>query len=265
MKKILFSLVFFILLESIISEPLCIEGKNNCIKCHPTNNLCLKCDKEIFTPDSNGGCEYYKNCIMGNNYCTECEENENLCKECDNGFFPDEYGGCSYSNNCKISYRGECLECKEDYILLGQKDISKEGIRVCKSLTSEEYKNCKTIDEEKGKCKQCKDGYYLNEIDKKCTKTKYCKESQYGVCQRCIFNYYLDKSSDECKEKTEFFKQCKESIDGITCSVCEDNYFFDEDNVCTIVNYCSKSKTPYECEECMSGYYLTEYGESCTP
>jgi hypothetical protein len=105
MKKILFSLAFIILSEAIISEPLCIETKNHCIKCHPTNNLCLKCDKEIYTPDSNGGCEYYKNCIMGSNFCTECEEKENLCKECDNGFFPDEYGGCSYTSNCKISYR----------------------------------------------------------------------------------------------------------------------------------------------------------------
>ena len=265
MKKILFSLAFIILSEAIISEPLCIETKNHCIKCHPTNNLCLKCDKEIYTPDSNGGCEYFKNCIMGSNFCTECEEKENLCKECDNGFFPDEYGGCSYTNNCKISYRGECLECKEDYILIGEKDISKEGIRVCKSLISEEYKNCKSIDEKKGKCIQCNDGYYLNEYDKKCTKTKFCKESQYGVCKQCIINFYLDKSSDECKEKTEFFKHCKESIDGITCSVCEDNYFFDDDNLCTIVKYCSKSKSPYECEECISGYYLTEYEESCTP
>lgn len=67
------------------------------------------------------------------------------------------------------------------------------------------------------------------------------------------------------QRKTEFFKHCKESIDGITCSVCEDNYFFDDDNLCTIVKYCSKSKSPYECEECISGYYLTEYEESCTP
>ena len=265
MKKMLFFSIILLLFEMIYSSPSCIEYKNHCIKCHPTNNLCLQCDKEIYTPDSNGGCEYYKNCITGNNYCEQCDQDDNICKICENDYFPDEFGGCSYTNNCKISYKGDCLECKEDYILIGQTDVLIEGIRICKSLISEEFKNCESIDIEKGKCNKCKEGYYLNEIDKKCITTKNCKESKFGVCQKCINNYYLDKNADECKEKNELFKNCKETNDGITCSICEDNFYFDENNFCTQVNYCSKSKTAYECEECISGYYLTELGESCTP
>jgi hypothetical protein len=36
-------------------------------------------------------------------------------------------------------------------------------------------------------------------------------------------------------------------------------------NFCTQINYCSKSKNEYECEKCIDGYYITEYGDSCTP
>ena len=261
----LFYFISLIILKNIITQPLCIEGKNNCLKCHPSNNLCLKCDKEIYTPDINGGCEINKKCILGNNYCEECNQEDNLCKTCGNGYFPDEYGGCSYTSNCEISYRGECLKCRDDYILIGQNNSQLEGIRICKSLNSEDFRNCENIDIEKGKCSKCKDGYYLNELYKKCTTTKNCKESIFGVCKNCIFNHYLDKSCDECKLKTDNFKHCKESIDGKTCSICEDYYFFDDNQFCTQINYCSQSKDEYVCEKCISGYYLTGYGESCTP
>ena len=260
-----FYILSIYLFNLLLSEPICIEGKNNCLKCHPLNNLCLKCDKDIYTPNTNGGCEFLKKCILGNNYCQECNKSENFCIKCETGFFQDNYGGCSYTDNCEISYRGECLKCKENYILIGQNDIFKEGIRICKSLTLEDFKNCENIDKEKGKCIKCKDGYYLNEFDKKCSTTKNCKESRFGVCVQCINNHYLDKSTDECKEKTELFKNCKESSDGENCSVCEDFFYLDENNFCTQVNYCSQSKNAYECEKCISGYYLTEYKESCTP
>ena len=262
----IFYLLFIILLNLLLcDEPLCIVGKNNCIKCHPLNNLCLECNKDIYTPNKSGGCEYIKKCTLGNNYCKECNEEENLCINCENGYYPDEYGGCSYTSNFEISYRGECLKCKEDYILIGQNDIINEGIRICKYLTSEDFKNCENINKETGKCTKCKEGYYLNEFDKKCSTTKNCMESKFGVCEKCRYNYYLDKSKDECKEKIELFKNCKESNDGKICSICEDNFYLDENNFCTQVNFSEQSKSAYECEKCISGYYLTGYGESCTP
>ena len=36
------------------------------------------------------------------------------------GYFSYENGGSSYANNCKIFYIGECIECKEDFILIGK-------------------------------------------------------------------------------------------------------------------------------------------------
>ena len=207
MKKYVFYIISFIIFQKVITEPKCIELKNNCIKCHPTNNLCIRCNHDIFTPDQNGGCEYFKNCVLGQNYCEICNPEENICQKCPDGYFPDEYGGCSYTFNCEISYRGECLKCKEDYILIGQNDPFSEGLRLCKSLFSEDFKFCDKIDTEKGKCIKCKEGYYLNESDKKCCPTKNCKESIYGVCQNCILNYYLDRRSNECKEKKRIIKE----------------------------------------------------------
>ena len=52
-----FYIIFLVKILSIFSDPNCEEGKNNCLLCNPITNLCHKCDKNIFKPDKNGGCE----------------------------------------------------------------------------------------------------------------------------------------------------------------------------------------------------------------
>ena len=74
--------------------------------------LCIRCDKDIFSPDENGGCIPSGKCIFGNNYCQECDESQKFCETCEIGLFPDENGGCSFINNCELSYKGKCLKCK---------------------------------------------------------------------------------------------------------------------------------------------------------
>ena len=98
---------------------MCIEGENLCLKCNPVSKLCYKCEKDIYTPDEKGGCKNARKCIIGENQCLECNEEANLCKTCIDGYFPDENGGCSYTNNCEVSNDGNCLKCKEGYILVG--------------------------------------------------------------------------------------------------------------------------------------------------
>ena len=58
---------FIILLISIISltKHKCIEGENKCLKCNPITKLCIKCEKEIYSPDENGGCQNSKKCRLG--------------------------------------------------------------------------------------------------------------------------------------------------------------------------------------------------------
>ena len=197
-------------------------GVNYCSKCNPVTKLCIKCEKDIFIPDENGGCTGANKCIGGTNHCIECNENENKCKTCETGYFPDSNGGCSYTDNCEISYQGNCLKCIDEYILIGASNLE---IKICKSLNSEDLKNCEKINKEIGFCEKCIDDYYLGKGDKKCIKTENCYESSFGICKKCIKDYYYDKIEDICKKQNGIFENCIQTIDSKKCDICDDNYF----------------------------------------
>jgi len=257
-------LIYFliiILFQIVPNSPSCKEGKNYCSYCNPVTKLCSKCEKEIFIPDENGGCIGAKKCIFGNNYCTECMENDDLCKNCEIGYFPDKNGGCSYTDNCEISFRGNCIKCIDNYILIGG---SNSVIKICKSLNSEDLKNCEKINIEKGFCEKCSDNYFLGKGDNKCIKTKYCYESNFGICEKCNKGYYLDKKEEKCKEQTENFENCLQTIDSKTCEICDENYFLDEEGKCGKSNFCVKFGKNGLCEKCIQNYYPSSYDNSCT-
>ena len=253
MFKIFIFLIFF---DKFYSLPSCIVGENYCSSCNPVTKLCIKCEKDIYIPDENGGCKNAEKCILGNNYCLECNEEGNLCKECDISYYSDLNGGCSYTDNCEISYKGECLKCKENFIL-------NENNKICKSLKSEEFKNCKLINNSTLTCEECEEGYYLNSGDNKCSIYDNCYKSLFGICLQCNLGYYLDKKEDKCKEQNNRLTNCKISIDGITCDICNDNFYFDEDNNCISINFCLKGEG-YKCEKCLEGFFLSESKDSCT-
>ena len=258
MSKILNCVIFQIFFFIIFSQK-CIENQNFCYKCDKSNSLCLKCEYDILVPDENGGCIGSKKCIKGENYCDECNEENNLCKTCEIGYIPDENGGCSYINNCEISYNGECIHCKNDFILIGNKD----NLKMCKYLYSDDLKNCKSIDKSNGKCEICEDGYYLSRGDQKCTQTENCFETKYGKCLTCDIGYYLYKKEEKCLLQEDKFYRCKETLDGENCDKCENNFYFDEEGKCVSTNFCKKSEN-FICVECISNYYLTQNGEGCS-
>ena len=237
--------------------PYCIEGENHCSSCNPVSKLCVKCEKDIYIPDDIGGCKIIKKCISGNNYCIECNEDNSLCNICDYSYYPDGIGGCSYTNNCEISYKGECLKCKYNFIL---NNINK----ICKSLNSEEFRNCKIINDTKLNCEECQEGYYLNEGDHKCININNCFKSSFGICSKCINGYYLDKKDNKCKEQNDILEHCQITIDGKICDICDDNYYFDEEKKCIRINYCLKEDKYNKCEKCSEGYFLSESRDSCT-
>ena len=258
---IYFFLILLLNLELIISS--CFLGYNHCLKCDPITDLCFECEKDIYSPDDKGGCENAKKCEAGNNHCIECEPEGNLCKSCEKTYFPDENGQCSYTKHCEISEQGKCLKCNHNYILIG-KD-SDYSLKICKYINSEDLKNCEKINIQNGLCEICKEGYYLNEGDKKCTNVENCYESILGVCKKCKKNYYLDKKEDKCKEQKGIFEYCKESMNGKKCDICEEDYYFDEEGNCLSINFCEKKGEYNSCQKCIDGYYLSQYGGSCTP
>ena len=250
-------IILLLVFEVIISDQKCTKGENNCSLCNPMTNLCLECDYDVYVPDENGGCKKSKTCSVGYNYCLDCEDDNTLCKECEEGYYPDKNGGCSYSANCNISYKGKCLKCKENYILI-------ENINICKSIYLEEFKNCEKINTVDGICENCFDGYFLNSEDKKCTKTENCKESIFDKCILCDKGYYLDKREGKCKEQKGNMLYCKEAIDDESCNICEDNYFFDDEGNCTNTNFCKNRGELGYCKDFISGYYLSYFGNTCT-
>ena len=261
----IFNFILYIVFNYIISEPICLGGQNHCLRCNTITNLCIKCDKDIYVPDKNGGCGYSKKCVLGSHNCLECNEEGNLCKNCEEGYFPDENGGCSYTNNCEISYKGECIKCKDNYILIGIDDYLNEGIKICKSLNIEDFKNCKNINMTTGKCMECKKDFYLNSGDNRCSNTENCFESTFGICKICNKGYYLEKKENKCIKQDKSFYGCKETIDGEVCDTCEDDFFFDGNKKCTYYNFCEKSGGVLNsCEKCIEGYYLSENDKVCT-
>ena len=253
--------ILLILINGILLIPSCEEGKNNCLKCNYINKLCAKCIKDIYSPDENGGCEPGKKCIIGKNYCNECDESGNKCKKCEIGYFPDENGGCSYSDNCEISEKGICLKCLDNFILTG-KNINNNFL-LCKSLESEDLKNCEFYDIY-GICLSCKEGYYLNKGDKRCIQTENCFESSFGKCTSCIEGYFFDKTKNICKKQEGIFIHCKTSIDGELCDLCEDNYYLSEDGKCSETKFCSiLDLDKNKCIECSSDYFLSKYNSFC--
>ena len=262
------SFLLILFFECIICARICEEGKNNCLRCDYINQLCIKCDKDIYSPDRNGGCSKAMKCIVGKNYCQECNDELGLCKKCEEGYFPDENGGCSYTDNCEISERGECIKCKDDYIKIGENTYLFEGLIICKSIYSPDFKNCEDINLRRGICNKCKEGYYLTKIDNRCVETENCLESYFGKCVQCSYdnNYYLDKKDNKCKKKDGTFINCKETIDGKSCEQCYNGYYFDEKGKCTDINFCSESGMNGRCDKCISGYYLASsyYKPGCT-
>ena len=254
----LFFYILFLLIKIIIPLPNCTVNENHCTKCNPVTKLCERCELDIYIPDDKGGCNGAKKCRIGFNHCSECDVDYKLCKVCEDNYFPDENGGCALINNCGISYQGDCLECSEDFILIGT------NLKLCKSLNADDLNYCKNIDIDTGKCKKCEEGYFLNFGDKKCSSYEHCYESLFDTCIKCNSTHYLDMSEHKCIIRNGTWVNCERTLDGLTCDKCNENNYFDENGTCIGVNYCSEGDLYVKCKRCNEGYYLAKTGNCCT-
>ena len=260
MSKI--SIIFLLLSIKLSISNNCIENEKGCLKCNQETYLCDKCVNNALTPDNDGGCIGIKKCTPGENYCTECDSENYICSVCEIGYYPDNNGGCAYTENCEISYKGECYECNKDYFIIGKRKDSVKDFKLCKSYFSSDLKNCEKINEEKGTCIICKEGYFLNDKDFKCIQTQNCSTSIFGICTECSYGFYLNKKNNSCLLTEKQFLYCKESVDGEFCETCNDYYHLTDDKRCMRANYCTKSDE-FDCIECQKGYFLSE-NKACT-
>ena len=243
----IYKYIFFFLISNIISSSQkCKSNTNHCYKCNPIKKLCEICNyPEVYSPDEFGGCSGSLKCTEDKNYCNKCDPKGELCKICDEGFIPDENGGCTYSPNCKISYKGECIECKKNFFIVGKKGEN----QICKSYFSEDFIHCISITYETGLCNFCEWGYYLTS-DYKCIQVDNCQESIFGNCINCKKNFYLNKINGTCEKKHDDFDLCQLTLNNKTCEICDLNNYFDKNGICVSNKYCSKSIN-HICSECI--------------
>ena len=262
-KQSLNIILLLIFITSSIEN--CEKNKNFCILCELATDLCKRCESDLFIPDENGGCKGAKKCNINQNYCKECSSSSHLCETCEDDFYPDDNGGCARIENCDVSENGNCKKCIDNYALI----YSGKNYMECESMNKEELLNCEEYDLY-GHCLKCKDGFYLNAADRKCSNTENCLKSSKGICEICDYTYYLDKSNQTnylCKSNQEKnkFLHCSLSEDGENCDTCLEPYFLTNDKKCVKTKYCNRGVTGSElCDICMNNYYLSEDQYSCT-
>ena len=130
-------------------------------------------------------------------------------------------------------------------------------------LSYAKYVPMETNNIENGLCENCEEGYYLNTGDKKCSKTENCSESIYGNCISCYIGYYLNKKNNTCLLKVGNFLYCKQSLNDENCEICDEMSYLDENGICSLSNYCSKSSNGI-CQKCISNYYLSTFNNICS-
>ena len=189
------------------------------------------------------------------NSCKKCEENK--CTECELGYYIGYEGKCFKNiTNC-IKHNiliepepSECLECKENYLCLGDDKTTCYEIKdknlyylsennVCFKLCKDTYTNCQSC--KLGECYNCIENYFVYEDDKtKCIegipncqkhfyKIEEGKETKY--CIECKEPFYcVDKIKEKCQRLNE--NELKSYYDitiegGVTCKEgCFNKYNF---------------------------------------
>ena len=61
-------------------------------------------------------------------------------------------------------------------------------------MDTEELLNCQEYDIY-GHCLKCKENYYMNSGDKKCSNTQNCLYSTNSTCDICDLDFYMDKTN----------------------------------------------------------------------
>ncbi|CAD8104716.1 unnamed protein product [Paramecium primaurelia] len=150
--------------------------------------------------DSRDGCtnckidEQYSciNILLQPSFCFKCSEN---CQECQ----------MVESKNLSA-----CIKCHQGYFLLQDKCIQcSEKCLDCK-ISASNCISCKYQQNQQGECQLCQNGYYFDQINKKCYSK--CGDSFKTIEEECDDGNLLpgDGCNEKCKKEKKFI--CKDGI-----------------------------------------------------
>lgn len=232
--------------------------KESLMYCKETEDgkTCSKCESEYYS-DSEGGC-------VSTNFCSIANETGNVCKECIEDYYLTQKNSiCVSTDNCSQGDKdtGICLYCNNKFCF-----DSSDG-QCISNVEDDDYKYC--INFKDGNCQKCLANYFVAE-DGKCTNTRNCSISEFGICKKCQKGFHSDKNQ-RCTD----IEHCIEITDySTTCEECEEDYVYDylnktcieatEDN--HLLN--CKTTTPSDseiCYKCKEGFYLNLTDYLCYP
>ena len=238
---------------------MCIERKNNTCKSYkPERDQCEACDENMYLQmDSSFICKKRGNLDPN---CQAMHPFEDRCFECQSGFVllgstchekSKEVKNCSYYN------RSLCIACDKGFALERNKCV---------------VQNCNEVDA-LGKCTSCKDGFYLQSVNKDSGKSvKVCvRHTHHPNCA------ILEKSKDQCKDCSSGYvlnekKQCEKSIISENCQVastsdkveeCPFGKLIDDKGNC-ISDNCQSRDGNGVCLLCRKGFTLDDFDKKCS-
>jgi len=234
-------------------SPFCAESYNGtCIEC--IDNYYLGLDNR---------CTNIKHCIYSDLY--------NQCSECELDYYFDKTNsicviGEGNFTNCKIGNSGQyCYGCKDDFYI-NQTD------HLCYSNKEEgPFYKCSVIDLYKNYCIICTKGYYIGNLDKKCSKIDGCELSENeNRCIQCGEYYCLNAKTGKCHdnylindENEKFYYNCnRTNEEGNACEICNDGFTLNENGLCVDDNLCEEKDDNGNCIKCKSNegdYCLNKY------
>ena len=263
--------------------------------CRPNNEdndykYCTKADGECFQCvvgtylGEDKKCSFSKNCAeshLGN--CTHCVKDyhlgkDNICTDVDKCVHSSYHGSCdeceigyvyNYSSkacveevpgleNCQIAdITGYiCSQCRIDFYL-------NKTDNLCYSNSDKDkdfYKCAITYDGEI--CHGCITDYWLDYIDKKCTKVEGCEISESeDRCIQCDSEMYcLNRKTGQCiynqdieKEEEKFYYNCNiTNEEGDQCELCKNDCRRNNKGFCEDEYYCDIFDENDHCQKCIN-------------
>ena len=178
------------------------------------------------------------------------EPTEGVCYLCKEGYaLSSDQKSCISFQNCNKLQSGndKCETCLKYYHL--------DSKGQCQRTLCEDYD-----ENDKDKCLNCYDGYYLKDNTCKKITIPHCLEWDETNCKEC--DYYAVLKDGKCEVRSSLIKGCHEYDDNGKCTYCISGYTLSNGS-CNL-NKCSDGQTKTEyCGVCQTGYFTDSTDGKC--